>query len=427
MSNVDDADVVIVGGGIVGCATAYYLAKRGVRVVVLERGAIASEQSSRAWGFVRQQGRHEAEIAYAAMATRMWQGLAGELQADVEFVQNGILVPCETEADEQRFATSGKIGASHGLSTRMLTSEEIGRLVPELRGKWRAGLYTAEDGHAEPRKATEAFAAAAARRGAVLLPNSPVIDIETRNGAAFAVRLADRVVRAPKILIASGIGTPHLLRLLNVTAPIQPIRSSVAETNPTMPFSRVAIWGPHAAFRPTLRGTIYVGNGYRSRGAIYDVTPFSLGALRYFLPTYKKNYSQTRMRLGREFLSHFLRSGNSRLFAPLPEPRIDARRLGQLERRLYEHFPHLADLGIARMWAGRIDMTPDLIPIIGPVDRAQSIFVAAGFSGHGFALGPATGSLLSEWIADGKPSLDLRPFRPSRFAEGDINLAPDAL
>ena len=90
-------------------------------------------------------------------------------------------------------------------------------------------------------------------------------------------------------------------------------------------------------------------------------------------------------------------------------------------------FPHLSGIGLARSWAGRIDLTPDVIPIIDRPDPDNGLYVATGFSGHGFALGPSIGKQLAEWIADGRTSLDLKPFRLSRFAEGDVNRAKQAL
>jgi glycine/D-amino acid oxidase-like deaminating enzyme len=110
-----------------------------------------------------------------------------------------------------------------------------------------------------------------------------------------------------------------------------------------------------------------------------------------------------------------------------PEPPITQARMNFVERRFYQLFPHLAGLGLKRCWAGRIDMTPDLLPIMDKFDRPAGLYIGAGFSGHGFALGPVTGRLLSELIADGRPSLDLRPFRSSRFKEGEFAASPNAL
>src|SRR5260221_5836150 len=181
------ADVVIMGAGIVGCATAYYLAKRGSSVVVLERGGIADEQSSRAWGFVRQQGRHDSEVPMAAEASRIWLELAGELQADLEYVRRGILVIAETPEDMARMEDGARVAIRHGLNTRLLTAGELQSMLPELKGPWKSAIYTEGDGHAEPRKVTEAFARAAERRGATFLTNKAALGVELTNGRVSGV------------------------------------------------------------------------------------------------------------------------------------------------------------------------------------------------------------------------------------------------
>lgn len=422
------SDVVIVGGGIVGCATAYYLARRGVSVRLVERGHIAGEQSSRAWGFVRQQGRHPAEVPLAAEASRIWEGLSGELQADLEFVRKGIVVPAETEADEVRFLDSCRLAQGYGLDTRMLSTAELSRLMPELAGRWRGALYTAEDGHAEPRKATEAFAAAAERLGVNFHVDTTVIAVETANGVATAVQTAQGRYEADAILCAGGGGTAALLRTTGISLPIQVARSSVAQTNPGRHFTSIAMWGPYVSFRPKDDGSFYLGNGYRGVGADYEITIESLRHTRLFLAAYRRNWRLLRLRLGGRFFAELVRQvSRSARFAAAPEPVPNLRKIGHNERRFYELFPHLAGLGIARSWAGWIDLTPDLIPIIGPVGRPDRLYVAAGFSGHGFALGPAIGQLMAETIAEGRPSLDLGKFRVSRFAEGDYALPSGAL
>ncbi|MGH7357460.1 MAG: NAD(P)/FAD-dependent oxidoreductase, partial [Candidatus Rokuibacteriota bacterium] len=148
----------MIGGGIVGCAVAYQLARRGVRVVLAERTAIAWEQSGRNWGFVRQQGRDPAEVPLMMEANRLWQGLEAELGADVEWIQGGDLALAATP--ERLALMEGWLDTARqfGLDTRVLGPGELARLVPRLAGRWLGGLYTPGDGHAEPRKATWALA-----------------------------------------------------------------------------------------------------------------------------------------------------------------------------------------------------------------------------------------------------------------------------
>ena len=244
------ADVVIVGGGITGCAAAYYLACRNVSVIVLERGEIAGAQSSRAWGFIRQQGRHPAEVPYAAKASQIWEGLSRELQADLEFVRGGILAPALTEEDEERMRDGARVAAENGLSTKLLSRREIAALLPEMRRDWRAGLFTADDAHGEPRKATEAFAAAAERRGARFFPGTGISGFQRSNGAVTAVVTPRGEVRAGIVICAAGLGATALMRQLGLSLPIHGMRISVAETAPAPAFTKIAVWAPQVAFRP---------------------------------------------------------------------------------------------------------------------------------------------------------------------------------
>ena len=419
------ADVVVIGGGITGCSTAFHLARRGVRVVLLEKGEIASEQSGRAWGFVRQQGRHPAELPLARVASALWEELPTELGADLEFVRGGILALAETQADVARLEEGARVAAENGLSTRMVTAGEIREIIPELAGPWRAGLYTPDDAHAEPEAATRAFARAAERRGAILCTHTPAIGIDLANGAVTGVYTQRGLVRAGAVVCAAGIWSARGARWAGFTVPFQIVRSSVAETRVTTPFTRTAVWGPHVAFRPTLRGTFYLGNGYRGAGADYDITLASFRHLTYFLPNYLRNWRSLRVRASRALVADIFRvltgSGSDVAGRGLPtEPPVNRRKIAHNERRFYELFPKISGLGIGRAWAGYIDLTPDLIPLLGAIGSPGGFYLAAGFSGHGFALGPVVGRLLSELIVDGRPSLDLEPFRPGRFAEGEV-------
>ena len=425
----DPVDVAVVGAGIVGCSAAWRLAERGLKVAVFERGAVASEQSSRAWGFVRQQGRHEAEVPLAAEANRLWIEQTKRFGQDATgFEPGGILLPAETEADEERVTSGHEIATRFQLRTRILNRAEIKELVPELAGNWRSALFTAGDAHAEPGVSTRTIANAARDAGATIYENAPVTAVDTQGGKAAGIVTQHGRCSAGIVLLASGIGAPILARPLGHNLPIQVIRSSVGQTQAAKLFTKVAMWGPRVAYRPRHDGSFTIGNGYRGLGADYDLTLDSLRNLQHFLPAYKNNWRLLKLSLGHEFIQH-LRAGlnASSRARPLPEPRVNTTKVARNLEQLRLLFPHLGELGLAKSWAGRIDLTPDVIPIIdrpGPDDR---LYVAAGFSGHGFALGPSIGKQLAEWIADGRPSLDLRPFRLSRFAEGDVNRAKQAL
>jgi glycine/D-amino acid oxidase-like deaminating enzyme len=428
MSAPQRCDVVIVGAGIVGCATAYYLARQGVKVQVLDRGPIAHEQSSRAWGFVRQQGRHDDEVPLAAAAGKLWPTLSAELGADLEYVRNGILVLAESDADEERLNAACAVARAHGLASRLLGPAEVAQLVPELAGTWRCGLYTPDDGHAEPSKATQAFAAAARRHGAIIREGVTVTAIDTGGGRARGVTTSGGRHVADMVLCAAGIGTADLLRTAGVSLPIQPVRACVAQTNGSGLRTRIPIWSPHSAYRPKPDGSFYVGNGYRSVDAEYDITPDSFRNLLAFLPTYLENWRVIRPVLGRGFFEALARlARHDGIFRPWSEPRVNRRLLAYNQLQFLRLLPQLADVGIARAWAGRIDATPDLIPVIGALPGIEGCIAAEGFNGHGFALAPVVGRALAQLIATGRSDIDFHRLRPARFADGDVRRQRGAL
>ncbi len=419
-----DADVVVVGAGIVGCATAYFLARRGVRVVVLERGAVPGEQSRKNWGFVRQQGRDPSEMPLVMEANRMWRGLERELGADIEWVQGGNLALAADEVRMARLEAWLPVAREFGLETRLLRARELQEVVPGLAGAWAGGMHTPADGHADPEKTTDAFARAARAHGAVLHLECAVHAVSTRAGAVSGVVTDRGDVRAPWLVCAAGAWSSRLARTLGVSLPQRWVRGTVARTTPAPPVTACAVWGPGVAFRQRRDGSFNIAAG----GALdHDVTLDSLRQLRFFLPNAWKNKAMFRFHVGRPLLSSLLATLPAsaarrrplvwdRGIEPTPNPAKVRRGLAELQRVL----PALPPLEIARSWAGYIDATPDLVPVLGEVPQLKGFVLATGFSGHGFAMGPIAGRLVSELIVDGKPSRDLSAFRFSRFAEGAI-------
>ena len=419
-----DADVVVVGAGIVGCATAYFLARRGARVVVVERGLVPGEQSRKNWGFVRQQGRDPLEVPLVMEANRLWRGLERELGADVEWVQGGNLA---LAADAERMARLEAwlpVAREFGLDTRLLRARDLDAVVPGLAGGWVGGLHTPGDGHADPEKATDAFARAAVVHGASLHLECAVQGVTTRAGAVAGVVTERGEIRTPAVVCAAGAWSTRLARTLGLDLPQRWVRGTVARTTPAPPVTACAVWGPGVAFRQRRDGSFTIAAG----GALdHDVTLDSLRQVRFFLPNYWKNRALFRFHVGRPLLASLAAAlpGSAARRRPLVwdrgrEPRPNAVKVRRSLAELQRVLPALPPLAIARAWAGYIDAAPDLVPVLGEVPGIRGLVLATGFSGHGFAMGPIAGRLVSELLVDGKPSLDITGFRFSRFAEGAI-------
>ncbi len=419
-----EADVVVVGAGIVGSAAAYFLACRGARVVIVERGRVPGEQSRKNWGFVRQQGRDPLEMPLVMEANRLWRGLERELNADVEWVQGGNLALAADEQRMARFEAWMPIAREFGLETRLLRGRDVERVVPGLTGGWVGGMHTPGDGHADPEKATDAFARAAVAQGASLRLDCAVHGVSTRAGAVSGVVTEHGEIRTPAVVCAAGAWSARLARTLGLNLPQRWVRGTVARTTPAPATTACAVWGPGVAFRQRRDGRFNIAAG----GALdHDVTLDSLRQLRFFLPNFWKNKALFRFHVGRPLLASVAaalpRSTArrqplvwDRALEPLPNPAKVRRSLAELQRVL----PALPPLGIARSWAGYIDAAPDLVPVLGEVPELRGFVLATGFSGHGFAMGPVAGRLVAELIVDGKPSLDITGFRFSRFSEGAV-------
>lgn len=423
------ADVVIVGGGIVGCAAAYYLARRGVRPLLLERREVGGAQSGRNWGFVRQQGRDAAELPLMVASNALWRGIEAELGEDVEWVQGGNLKLAESETRLRAFSEWRERVGRGSIDARILSGDEVAALLPSLRARFAGGLYTPTDGQADPRRATAAFARAAARHGAEIRTSCAVQALRTHSDRITSVITDDGEVSTPLVVCAAGTWSPRLLRPLGVQLPMRAVRATVCRTTPAPAITAAGVWGPSLAFRQRRDGSLVLA---AAAAADFDVTLEAFRHLRYFLPNYWRNRRMFRVHIGRP-----LRDDLARLLpwsrphplaaAPSEEPVVNRRKVDLALTEMIHLFPDLADLRIAENWAGVIDITPDALPVIGPAREVAGLQLATGFSGHGFGLGPIVGRLLSELVVDGTPSLDLRAFRPERFAEGDIARASTAV
>jgi len=420
-------DVVIIGGGIVGCATAYYLAKRGLKVTLLEKGRLAWEQSSRNWGFVRRQNRASPEIPIAVLGHRLWRELSSELKAETDWVEGGGLSLARTEAEMAPYEAAQEEAKAHGIDTRIIGREEIQGLIPGMEGQFVGGLYTASDGMAHPLKTTLALAEAARSNGVAIREYCAVEGFLTEGSHVVGVCTEQGEVRGKITLCAAGIFARNLSRMLGLNLPVRAIRESVAATAPMAPLTNLTVFGKEVCFRQTRVGSIYLSRTNLG-SADFDVTLEAFRNIRHFLPSFLKYRDILRIHVGKPLWEDILRAmpwsqARRRPFfhAVDLEPAVNSKTVAACIEAFMNHFPALGPIKVERTWAGIIDSTPDLLPVLGPVAAREGIWFATGHSGHGFGIGPPVGYLLAEWIAEGRPSVDLHPMRFERFAEGDYS------
>ena len=422
-TNESKADVVIIGAGIVGCCTAYYLAKKGVKVAIVEKGEVAGEQSSRAWGWVRQQGRNPREIPLVTFSKGLWSGLSDEIGADVEWIEEGSLKLAYTEEDLSHFEDWAREARVLGLDTRVLTRDEVKREIPALEGAFVGGIHTPSDGQTEPGRATEAIAWAARESGVALHTGRAVEGLEMEGGAIKAVVTDKGRIETDKVVCAAGAWASKVGRMVGVHLPQRVVKGTVVCTEPTDIISHCTVMTPDVTFRQKRDGTFYISNGTRSD---YYVDLQSLRNFGLFIRNFLRVKKTMNVHVGKELFDDVLRAlpGSPAKAHPFAhtvgvEPEPNGRFVEQSISHLRKLLPSVGELGIQRTWAGRIDASPDATPVLGEVPGVKGFYFATGMSGHGIAMGPGAGLVMSQLVLGETPSVDLHPFRFTRFEEGD--------
>lgn len=407
------ADVVIVGGGIIGAATAYEAAKQGASVVVVEKDFVGAEQSSRNWGYTRQQGRHAAELELAVSALDLWSGLSEELGEDTSWTRSGNLMVDDGSDAATTFVHWAALGARAGIPVEVLDRDGLSRVAPGLTGPWVAGLYTPNDGQAEPVRAMAAYDKALRRVGVDVRTGCTAVSLITTFGAVVGVETTDGAVYGARVVVAAGTWSRRLLRTIGLRLPVQWVRSSVAATAPTEPGGTPPVWAPGCAFRQGADGRVTFAPAGASD---VDAMMSSLHDLTKFIPVWWQNLDLGfRPHVGGELIED-LRRGPSRTGRyDRSEPRANAARLAAAHTRLGELVPAWSSSTVERTWAGYIDGTPDGLPVISAVPGCSGLILATGFSGHGYGLAPAVGRAVSALALDGDCGYRLEPFRVDRF------------
>ncbi len=414
--------VAIVGGGVIGVATALFLAERGVPVALFEKGEIAGEQSSRNWGWCRRTGRDSREIPLIMESMRLWEGMNARVGAETGFRVTGIAYAAEKPEELARYGEWIAMAREYGVESELLDSRRAEALAPGVTRKLAGALFTPGDGRAEPQKAAPAMARKAQADGAVILQNCAVRGIETTNGRVSAVLTEKGRVACEAVVVAGGAWSRLILSGFDAYLPQLKVRSSVFRTTPIETEVSAAIAFSDFALRKRLDGGYTVASLSES---IADITPDSFRFFRAFLPTLATEWRSLKFRFGRRFaeeaLQWRLRPADQpsvfeavRILDPEPHRPTNAAVLKRLKAAL----PAFADVEIAQEWAGQIDTMPDVVPVISPLPGVEGLIVATGFSGHGFGIGPGAGRLIADMATNEKSVVDPSPFHIRRFSDG---------
>ena len=425
----ESVEVVVIGGGIVGTSTALALAKRGISVALCEKGHIAGEQSSRNWGWVRKGRRDPREMPLIVESLRLWEGMNEAVEGETGFRTTGIVWSCEDDADVARYEAWLEHARPYQIDARMISGAELDRHVPGGAKRWKAAMYCATDGRAEPQKAAPAIATAAQRAGAVIATGCAVRGLDRAGGRVSAVVTERGRIRCNAVVLAGGAWSRRFLADVDITLKQLKVRSSALRTAPLEGGPEDAFWCAKGAYRKRLDG------GYSIAQGSVNIVPLVPDSFRYFgdfLPAFKEDWRGLKLRVDGRFRQEWIEARPVPLDQVSPyercrvlDPEPDRKHNRQALKDLSELFPVFAGARVVQEWAGMIDVTPDAVPVISTVDALPGLVVATGFSGHGFGIGPAAGRLAADLAVGSRPIVDPHHFRLSRFSDGS-RPRPDA-
>ncbi len=374
--SLERAEVVIIGGGVMGCSIAYHLAAAGVRdVVLLEGRELATGSSGKPLGGVRAQFSSRANVLLGARSLEAYRRFPAALGTDVQLEQVGYLFLLRTASEVAGFEAAVALQNELGVPSRLIEPAEACRLNPYLNPDGLlAAAFSPDDGYANPSSVVRGYAAAALARGAELRTGTPVIGLERDGDRLTGVRTVEGVIATGAVICAAGAWSAAIGAMAGVELPVEPLRRQIAFTPPLDPRPPIIPftidYGSTAYFHPGApAGTLLMGVAVADQPAGFD-------------------------------------TGYDESWHPA------------LRAALARCAPALAGVRLERGWAGLYEMTPDCDALIGEAPGVERFLYACGFSGHGFVQAPAAGELVRDLYLGAAPFCDPAPFDAARFTAG---------
>jgi glycine/D-amino acid oxidase-like deaminating enzyme len=415
------SDVVVIGGGIIGVFTAYFLARRGLSVTVVEKGRIAAEQSSRNWGWCRQQNRDGRELTMATKALALWEQFAADTGEDTGFKRCGLLYLTDDEAQIAQWEKWRDFARTVGVTSQVLSSREAGERGRATGRAWKGGVFSPTDGTADPSKAVPAVATALMKLGGTVLQNCAARGLELEGGRVSGVVTEAGTIKTRVAVLAGGAWASSFCRQLGISFPLATLRQSIMRVASAADHLPAALATSRVAVSRRSDGSYTLAISGRGR---VDPTPQLVRYATKFVPMFAKRWRNVSpgglqgLRSGHESLKKW------RLDEQTPmermrilDPQPDAATIRKTHERAIQLLPVLRDTRVLNAWAGYVDCTYDGVPAIGEVPEVPGLILAAGFSGHGFGIGPGAGHLVADLITGANPIVDPKPFSPGRFKE----------
>ena len=378
------ASVVIIGGGISGCAIAYTLAKKGVKdIVVIERDYLSSGATGRCGAGVRMQWGTEMNCKLAKYSIEFFERANEELEYeyDIEFKQGGYLIVASTEKEVNQFKKNIALQNSLGIPSRLLTPKEAKEIVPHMdETKIIAATFNPKDGHLNPFHTTQAYANAAVRLGVEIMKYTTVTGIKVENGKVVGVETDKGYISTPVVVDAAGGYSQLIAKMVGIDLPVYSERHQILVTEPVAPMQGPMFmsFSLNIYCQQTPHGSFIMGRGDANEPRDLRITSSW----------------------------HFME---------------------EMAKTCTELLPPLKELRVVRQWSGLYNISPDRQPIYGPVKEVEGFYLACGFSGHGFMFGPVTGVVIAESILGETPTIPVHMLDKDRFERGELLLEPSVV
>ncbi len=380
----NSAEVVIIGAGISGCSTAYNLAKKGVKnIVVLDKNYICSGSTGRCGAGVRMQWGTEMNCKIAKKSIEFYEHANEILQydKDVEFKQSGYLLVADTDKEIEQFKKNIEIQHSCGIPSKLLSLEEAREIVPYLNTNHLKGAaFCDKDGFLNPFHATDAYYKAAKRLGVEFNTCTEVTGIKTEKGKVVGVETNKGFISTNKVANATNAYSKIICDMIGLDIPVYSERHQILVTEPVEPMQdpMVMSFGLNFYVQQSPEGSFIMGRGDTNEPRDLRITS------------------------SWQFLEEMAKT-------------IDA------------ILPSISKLRVVRQWAGLYNMTPDKQPIYDKAENVEGFYLSVGFSGHGFMFGPITGVVMSEMILEEQPTIDISMLNLNRFKTGNLLLEPSVV
>ncbi len=416
----ETVDVAIIGAGVIGISTAWFLREQGLSVLVCDKGVVAGEQSSRNWGWVRVTWRDPAEVPIAIDSLKCWEHITSQLDEDVGFQRAGIMALASSEEEMAELAEWREFAKTHDLEIEQFGADKVQEHIRISSANWLGGTLTRSDAKAEPFKAVPAFARHLHKNGLFIREHCAVKALDVEGGKVAGIVTEHGRVRARQVVCAAGVWSSRLLNSAGICLPQLGVRGTVVRTAeaPEVFGGAVALTDLFVRRRQDGGYTLATGMTQHSPG------PNSVRFFRQFLPS-RHSTHELKLKFGADPTQRPLFCPKGRIEEPSPfcatrvlDPEPSQAGVDLIRRRLVQRVPELAEVPFAQTWAGMIDATPDVVPVMDAVDSLEGLFLATGFSGHGFGFGPGAGRVMADLVTGAPARFDLNRFRFSRFSDG---------